>query len=175
MRLDRDAQHGFHLVDAHRAAVAAHLVHHVQRQHHWDVQLHQLHSQVKVALDVGGIHDVDDARGLFANDELAGHDLLAGIGRHGVNAGQIGHFGLRVALNRTALAVHSHAWEIAYMLVGAGKLVEQGGLSAVLVARQCKGEGRAVRQRILSLFCVDRKSTRLNSSHPLSSRMPSSA
>ena len=28
---DRDAQHGLHLVDAHRAAVAAHLVHHVQR------------------------------------------------------------------------------------------------------------------------------------------------
>ena len=40
------------------------------------------------------------------------------------------------------------------MLVGAGKLVEQGGLSAVLVARQCKGEGRAVRQRILPLFGV---------------------
>ena len=77
---DRDAQHGLHLVDAHRAAVAAHLVHHVQRQHHGGVQLHELHGQVEVALDVGGIHDVDDAGGLFADDELPGDDLLAGIG-----------------------------------------------------------------------------------------------
>ena len=62
---DRDAQHGLHLVDAHRAAVAAHLVHHVQRQHHGGVQLHELHRQVEVALDVGGIHDVDDAGWVF--------------------------------------------------------------------------------------------------------------
>ena len=102
-------QHRFHLVDAHRAAVAAHFVHHVQRQNHGDIQLHQLHGQVEVALnivdatniernlyltiqlhqlhgqvevalDVGGVHDIDDAGGLFADDELAGDDLLAGIG-----------------------------------------------------------------------------------------------
>ena len=40
------------------------------------------------------------------------------------------------------------------MLVGAGKLVEQGGLAAVLVARQRKGEHRAVRQGMFALFGV---------------------
>ena len=151
---DRDAQHRLHLVDAHRAAVAAHLVHHVQRQHHGDVQLHQLHRQVKVALDVGGIHDIDDAGGLFADDELPGNDLLAGIGGHGVDARQVGDLGLRVSLDGTALAVHRHAREVAHVLVGTGELVEQGGLTAVLVARQRKGQGLILRQGMLPLLGV---------------------
>ena len=151
---DRDAQHGFHLVDAHRAAVAAHFVHHVQRQHHGDIQLHQLHGQVEVALDVGGVHDVDDAGGLFADDELSGNDLLAGIGGHGVDARQVGDLSLRVPLDGTALAVHRHARKVADVLVGTGELVEQGSLAAVLVARQRKGQGLILRQGMLPLLGV---------------------
>ena len=40
------------------------------------------------------------------------------------------------------------------MLVGTGKLVEQGGLAAVLIAGQRKRQGRAVRQGMLALFDV---------------------
>ena len=40
------------------------------------------------------------------------------------------------------------------MLVGTGKLVEQGGLAAVLIAGQRKSQGRAVRQGMLALFDV---------------------
>ena len=149
---DRNAQHRLHLIDAHRAAVAAHFVHHIQCQHHRGIQLHELHGQVQVALDVGGIHDVDDAGGLFADDELPGDDLLAGIGGHGVDARQVGDLRLRVAFDGTAFAIHRHAREIAHMLVGAGELIEQGRLAAVLVSGQCKGESRAVRQGVLSLF-----------------------
>ena len=150
----RDAQHGFHLVDADGAAVAAHLVHHVQGQHHGGIQLHELHRQVQVALDVGRVHDVDDAGRLFADDELAGDDLLAGIGRHRIDAGQVGDFRFRVLLDGTALPVHRDAGEVAHMLVGAGELVEQGRLAAVLVARQRKGQGLALRQGMLALFGV---------------------
>ena len=60
-----DAQKLFHFIDAHGAAVAVHLVHHVQRQDDGRVQLHELQCQVEVALDVGGVHDVDDAGGLL--------------------------------------------------------------------------------------------------------------
>ena len=151
---DRDAQHGLHLIDADGAAVAAHLVHHVQRQHHRRIQLHELHGEVQIPLDVGGVHDIDDARGLLADDELPGHDLLAGIGRHGVDAGQVRDLRIRVIPDRTALAVHRHAREIADVLVGAGELVEEGRLAAVLVARQRKGKGGAVGQRVLALFGV---------------------
>jgi len=40
------------------------------------------------------------------------------------------------------------------MLVGTGELVEQGGLTAVLVASQRKGEGPVLGQGILPLFNV---------------------
>ena len=36
------------------------------------------------------------------------------------------------------LLIHRHAGEIAHVLVGAGQGVEQRGLAAVLIARQCK-------------------------------------
>ena len=39
----RDAQHGLHLVDADGTAISAHLIHHIQRQHHGGIQLHELH------------------------------------------------------------------------------------------------------------------------------------
>ena len=58
------------------------------------------------------------------------------------------------SLMAPSLAVHRHAGEIAHVLVGAGELVEQGGLAAVLVARQCKGQGLAVGQGTLALFGV---------------------
>ena len=151
---DRDAQQRLHLVDAHRAAVAPDLVHHVQRQHHGGVQLHQLHGQIQVALNVGGVHDVDDAGGLFADDELPGDDLLAGIGGHGVDARQVGDLSLRVPLDGAALAVHRHTRKVTDVLVGTSELVEQGGLAAVLVARQRKGQGLILRQGMLPLLGV---------------------
>ena len=51
----------------------------------------------------------------------------------------------------TALAVHRHARKVAHMLVGAGELVEQRGLSAVLIPHQGKGQGLSLRQRIFLL------------------------
>ena len=48
-------------VHVHGVAVCAHLVHHVQRNHHGNAQLNQLHGKVQIALDVGGVHNVDDA------------------------------------------------------------------------------------------------------------------
>ena len=54
-----------------------------------------------------------------------------------------------MAADGAAFAVDGDAGEIAHMLIGAGQLVEKGGLAAVLVAGQGKGEGRAVGQRIL--------------------------
>ena len=52
---------------------------------------------------------------LFADDELAGDDLLAGIRGHGVDARQVGDLSLRVALDASLLRCR-HA-EIAHMLV----------------------------------------------------------
>ena len=59
-RNDRDAQQLFHLVDADGTAVTLHFIHHIEGQNHRDAQLHELHRQVEVALDIGSIHDIDD-------------------------------------------------------------------------------------------------------------------
>ena len=146
---DRDAQPGFQLVDADGAAVLADLVHHVEREHHGHIQLHELHGQVEVALDVGRIHDVDDALGLVAQQELAGDQLLARVRGHGVDARQVGDQRVRVAPDDAVLAVDGHAGEVAHMLAGAGELVEERGLAAVLVAGEREGEHRAGGKRML--------------------------
>ena len=54
-----------HLVHQNAAAVVAHLVHHVECQNHRRAQFHELHGEVEVALNVVGIHNVDDGLGLF--------------------------------------------------------------------------------------------------------------
>ena len=134
----RDAQVLGQLLHVDGAAVGADLVHHVQRQHHGHPQLQQLQRQVQIPLDIGGVHDVDDAVRLLVQDEIPGDDLLLGVGPQGVDARKIHHRAVLVVPHLAGLLVHRHAGEIAHMLVGAGQGVEQRGLAAVLVARQCE-------------------------------------
>ncbi len=62
----RDAQHGFHLVDATVLPLPRISSIMFSASTMGDVQLHELHGQIQVALDVGGVHDVDDAGGRFS-------------------------------------------------------------------------------------------------------------
>ena len=55
------------------------LVHHVERDDDRHADLHELQRQVEVALDVGGVHDVDDTIRLFLDEKIPGDDLLAGV------------------------------------------------------------------------------------------------
>ena len=137
---DGNAEQPLHLVDADGPAVALHLVHHVERQHHRDAELHQLHGEVEVALDVCGIHDVDDAARLALQDELTADDLLARVWAEAVDAGEVGDGGIGVSLDDAVLAVDCHAGDVADMLFAARQLIEKRGLSAVLIAYERKGE-----------------------------------
>ena len=138
----RDAQQAFHLLHVDGAAVGPDLVHHVQSQHHGGLALDELQGQVQVALDVGGVHDVDDAVRLSLQQKLAGDDLLGGIGPDGIDARQVHHRAVLLPPDLAAFLVHGDAGEVAHVLIHAGELVEQGGLSAVLVSR--KGEDHAL-------------------------------
>ena len=60
-----------------------------------------------------------------------------------------------MAADDAVLAVHRHTGEVAHVLVGTGQLVEQGGLAAVLVAYQGKGQRRAVRQGIAAALGME--------------------
>ena len=80
-RHHRNAQQALHLVHAHRAAVAFDLIHHVECQHHGDVELKELHGKIEIPLDVAGVHDVDYGAGLLLQDEAPGDQLLGSVGR----------------------------------------------------------------------------------------------
>ena len=118
-------------------AVLLHLVHKVERYDHRPLQLQKLGGQIEVALNLGGVDDVDDGVGTLPHDEVPGNNLLHGVGGEGVDAGQIHHCdGLAFHLGPALLLLHCHARPVAHVLVGAGEGVEQGGLAAVGVAHQ---------------------------------------
>ena len=154
-RHDRHAQHALHRVDVHRAAVAGQLVHHVQRHDHRHVHLQQLHRQIQIALDVRRVDDVDDGLGLSLQHEIARDELLARIRRHRIDARQVGDQRVLLPADLAVLAVDRHAGEIAHVLVGAGQLVKERRLTAVLVADERKAQQRAVRQRLARALGVE--------------------
>ena len=137
-RHDGDAQRLAHLLHIDGAAVGVHLVHHVQRQHHRYAQLEQLQRQVQVALDIRGIHDVDDAVRLLMDDKIARDDLLLRIRTQGVNARQVDDGAALLVAHLAHLLIDGHAREVAHVLVGPGEGVEQRRLAAVLVADKRK-------------------------------------
>ena len=135
---DRNAEFIGHFLHIDGAAVAAHFVHHVERQHHRDLHFKKLQRQIEVALDIRGVDDIDDAVRLLIQDKIAGHDLLGRIGAQGVDTRQIDDAAALCAAHHALLAVDRHAGEIADMLVGPCKLIEQRRFAAILISDQCK-------------------------------------
>ena len=150
----RNAQHGLHGVDVDGTLIAHQFIHHVQRHHHGNAHFQQLHGQIQVSLDVGGVHDVDDGFGLVLQHEVPRHDLLAAERGHGVDARQVSDLRVGIAADHTRFAVHRDAGEVAHVLSRSGELVEQCGLAAVLIAHQRVGQDGVLRQRMLVLLAV---------------------
>ena len=162
---NRDAEDALHVVETNRAAVARHLVHHVQGQHHRYAQFHQLDSEVEVALDVRCIDDVDKALRFLFKDKVATDEFFGSIGRKTVDARKVDDVGRgNVKLVASApkerglylavLAVHSDTREVADVLVGAGELIKERGLAAVLLSCKGKGERGALGKRTLGIVVV---------------------
>ena len=138
-----DAQPFGQLLGVDGAAVAADLVHHVQGQHRGNAHFQQLQGKIQIPFQVGAIHNVDDAVGLLVEDEVPGHDFLGGVGPQGVDARQVHHFHVFLATDGAGFLVHGDAGEVAHVLIGAGELVEQCGLAAILIADQCENHWAA--------------------------------
>ncbi|MPM39615.1 hypothetical protein SDC9_86249 [bioreactor metagenome] len=124
------------------------LVHKVEGNNQRAFQFQKLDGQVKVAFDIGGVHDVDDDVGVFVNDKFTGNNFLHGVRRQGVYSGQI-HNGDRIAvhLGLALFLLHRDTGPVAYVLVGAGEGVEQRGFSAVGIARKGQFKDPAVLTR----------------------------
>ena len=81
---------------------------------------------------------------MLIQDKLAAHDLFARVRRQRIDAGQVGNARLGMVTDSTVLAIDRHAGKVTDMLIGACQLVEQRGLTAVLVA----GEGEMQRRTL---------------------------
>ena len=64
-RDDRDAEHGLHIVHTDRTAVSGQLVHHVDGEDHRAIELHQLHREIQVPVDIRRVDNIDNACGIF--------------------------------------------------------------------------------------------------------------
>ena len=144
----RDSKHFLHPVDNDRTTVFPDLIHHIQGKNHGNIQLHQLHGKIKVPLNICGIHNINNTSWMLIQYKIPCYDFFAGIRRHGINSRKICYQGIAFSTDRSVLSVHSNTWEISHMLAGAGKLIKQSCLSAVLVSCQCKGKHFTVRKGI---------------------------
>ena len=113
----RDPQQFFHLIDADRASVPPHLIHHIQRKDDGNIQFDQLHGQIQISFDIRGIHDIDDPPGLLSEDILSGNDLLIRIRGQRINTRKIHHLREGLSLDRSGLPVYRNTREIPHMLV----------------------------------------------------------
>ena len=119
-RYNRNPQGLLHLVHTHRTTILPYFIHHIQCQYHRHIQLHQLHSKIKISLDIRGIHNIDNSLRMLLQNKASGYDFLAGIGGHGINSRQVCHQSILFPTDNTILAVYSNSRKVAYMLTGAG-------------------------------------------------------
>ena len=108
-------------------------VHHVERDDHGDAELGQLGGQIEVALEVGGVDDVEDHIGALVDQIIPGDNLFKGVGREGVNARQVGDVDVLLTANLAFLLLNGDARPVADELLRARKSVKQCGLAAVRV------------------------------------------
>ena len=114
----------------------AHHVHHVDGHHHRDAKLGKLRGQVKVALQVGTVDDVQNGIRALVDQVVTGHHFLQRIGRKGINAGQVHDDYVFMLFELALFLFHGNAGPVAHELVGPCQSIEQRGFSAVGIARQ---------------------------------------
>ncbi len=130
------AQHLRELLGVDPVAVFAHNIHHVQRDHHRNPHFGELGGQVKVALNVRSIHQIQDHIRLFLDKIVPGHNLLQGIGRERVDARQVGDDHIPVPFEPPFLFFDGDSRPVSHKLAGACQIVEHGCFAAVGIA--CK-------------------------------------
>ena len=78
-RNNRNAEHLLHAVDHHRSSIPCQFIHHIQSQHHRNIQFHQLHGQIQVSFNIRRIHNIDDAMWMRFENKLPRYNFLSTI------------------------------------------------------------------------------------------------
>ncbi len=117
-------------------AIFAHDVHHVDGNHHRNAQLGQLCRQVKIALQVRTVDDIEDSIRRFIQQILTRDNLFQCIWRERVNARQVRYNDVIMLLELAFLLFYRDTRPVSNKLVGASQRIEQRCLAAVRIARQ---------------------------------------
>ena len=73
---ERNTKHFRHSRNINKSAAGANLIHHIERHHHRNAKLHDLQRQVKVALQIGCVHNIDNAVRAFVDQKITRDDLF---------------------------------------------------------------------------------------------------
>ena len=111
-------------------------VHHIDGDHDRYAKLGQLGGQIKIALEVRSVDDVEYRVGTIADQIVTRHYLLEGVGRQGIDSGQVGDYYTVMLFEPSLLLLDGYAGPVSDELIRAGQGVEQRGFSAVRIARQ---------------------------------------
>ena len=142
---NRYSEKCFQLIHTHRATVHTHLIHHIQRNNHWDLKFHKLHRQIHIPFNIGCIYNIDDSFRFILKQKFSCNNFLTAIRRHRINSRKIGNTGIGMFLDHTVFSVNRNTWEISHMLIRSGQLVEQRCFSTILISNQCKRKCRILR------------------------------
>ena len=111
-------------------------VHLIERHHDRHAELHELGRQIQVTLEVRCVDDVDDDVSCTLDQIVTSNDFLIRIGRQRVDARQVDDFDLRMVFQRSRFTLDGDSRPVAYVLMIAGELIEQGRLARIGIADQ---------------------------------------
>ena len=118
--------------DIDRDPSARRRIHHVECDDDGDAQFEQLNGEIEIAIEIGGVDDIDHDPGPVVDEEIPRHKFLEGISREGIRSGQIHQPEPATVENvQPFLLFHRYARIVPYVLVRAGDAVEKSRLPAV--------------------------------------------
>ena len=135
---DGAAEEFFKRVGVDDLAIRLGFVRHIEDQDEGDAHFKKLGGRVKIALQIGGVENVDDERRFAGEDEVAGDAFVLRASAHAadeIDARQIDKIVARALVGVGArFLFHRHARPVADSLIAPGQKVEKGGLAAVRIA-----------------------------------------
>ena len=113
------------------------LIIHIEGQDHTKVHVYQLGGQIKVALKIRSVDDIDDHIGHIFDQVLPDIEFFRTVCRQGICSGQVDELeGISSVFECALLGIHSHTAVIAHMLMTSRSDIEKRCLSAVRIADQ---------------------------------------
>ena len=131
-RHHRDTKQGGKLVKVKAVTAALQLVIHIEGHHHGDIHIDKLRCEVEVALQVGGVDDIENDIRVLVKDMTAHIELLRRIGTERIGAGEVDEVdGITGMMEGAHLLVNGDAAIVAHTLMSVGGDIEDGGLATV--------------------------------------------